>query len=210
MPRATKGQVTVSGAWRRDRSDDVAMVFDGAAGFDGTLDLFTALPPPAAAQDFDAARAGARAEFADWLGRVPDTGRDQTARRLAAYLLWANSVPAEGQLTRPAIYMSKNSMINVWSWDNAFSALGVAAMDPGLAFDQLAVIFDRQHSSGLLPDFVNDREASFAFTKPPVHGWAMARLAADHPGFLTDERERYLVRPYRRAGRLLADPCPRQ
>lgn len=192
LPRATKGSVEVTGDWRRDHADNVAMVFDGADGFEGTIDLFPAVPPEPTPDTFDQARASTAAEFAKWLSRTPGGGQPE-ARTLAAYILWANTVPASGALTRPAVYMSKNHMINIWSWDNAFSALGIAAMDPALAFDQFAVIYDHQHASGLLPDFVNDREASFAFTKPPVHGWAILRLIEDHPDWLTEPRRTALL-----------------
>ncbi|MBS0573097.1 MAG: glycoside hydrolase family 37 [Proteobacteria bacterium] len=191
MPRASRGEVRVSGDWRRDRADNVGMRFSGADGFEGTIDLFTAIPPTPATAGFDAARAGAARDFGDWLAQAPHGGTE--AGRLAAYILWANTVPALGALTRPAVFMSKNHMINVWSWDNAFSALGVAAMDEALAFDQFGVIFDHQDASGLLPDFVNDRDVSFAFTKPPVHGWATLRLAERFPGFLTEARRTVLV-----------------
>ena len=193
VPRVAKGSVAVTGDWRRDRADNVAMVFSGNAGFEGTVDLFTTLPPAKAAGGFDDARADAAKGFADWLDKAPAGGRDE-ARRLAAYILWANTVPAAGALTRPAIFMSKNHMINIWSWDNAFSALGVAAMDPALAFDQFAAVFDHQDPSGLLPDFVNDRDVSFAFTKPPVHGWAVLRLITAFPDALTEARRDDLVR----------------
>jgi glycogen debranching enzyme len=62
-----------------------------------------------------------------------------------------------------------------------------------LAFDQFAAIYDHQHPSGLLPDFVNDREASFAFTKPPVHGWAILRLIEACPDWLTEARRTALI-----------------
>jgi glycogen debranching enzyme len=192
LPRVTRGEVQVRGDWRRDRADNVTMTFSGSEGYEGTIDLFPAIPPMPANAGFDKARADAAADFADWLSRSPKGGKP-TTRDLAAYLLWANTVPAAGVLTRPAIFMSKNAMINVWSWDNALSALGVAAMEADLAFDQFAVIYDQQHPSGLLPDFVNDREASFAFTKPPVHGWAVLRLMKDHPDWLTEDRRAALV-----------------
>lgn len=192
LPRVTKGSVQVTGDWRRDHADNVAMVFGGDTGFEGTIDLFPAVPPAPSRDTFDQARASAAEDFAGWLSRTPDGGHSE-ARTLAAYLLWANTVPASGALTRPAVFMSKNHMINIWSWDNAFSALGVAAMDPTLAFDQFAAIYDHQHASGLLPDFVNDREASFAFTKPPVHGWAILRLIETHPDWLTETRRAALV-----------------
>lgn len=192
LPRVTKGSVQVTGDWRRDHSDNVTMTFGGDTGFEGTIDLFPAVPPAPSRDTFDQAHTSAAEDFAVWLSHTPQGGHPE-ARSLAAYLLWANTVPPSGTLTRPAVFMSKNHMINIWSWDNAFSALGVAAMDPALAFDQFAAIFDHQHASGLLPDFVNDREASFAFTKPPVHGWAILRLIEAHPDWLTEDRRAALV-----------------
>ena len=192
LPRVTKGTVEVTGDWRRDHADNVAMTFSGAEGFEGTIDLFRAIPPTPAPVSFDQAHAKSASDFADWLARTPKCG-EPDARTLAAYLLWANTVPAGGALTRPAIYMSKNAMINIWSWDNAFSALGVAAMDPALAFDQFAAIYDHQHPSGLLPDFVNDAGAYFAFTKPPVHGWAILRILDNQPDWLIETRREALV-----------------
>lgn len=43
------------------------------------------------------------------------------------------------------------------------------------------MIFAAQAPSGRLPDYINDRFAYFAFTKPPVHGWTFAQLGTDNP-----------------------------
>ena len=193
IPRACLGDLAVSGKWDRDRSTDVSFTLSGEGTFEGNVDFFRALPPPKSPGSFEEAHAAVAAEFGAWYRSIPaGVPGQEEAQRLAAYLLWANTVPAEGVLTRPAIYMSKNAMINIWSWDNAFSALGVAGFDEELAFDQFAAIFDHQDASGLLPDYVNDREALFAFTKPPVHGWAVSCLARENPAFLTPERRAYL------------------
>lgn len=194
MPRVSRGQVAVTGEWRRDRSANVTCRFHGTEGFAGTLDLFSVEPPAPAVETLAAAAAAALAEFQTFTAELP-AGRPgaEAARDLAAYVLWSNIVPAGGALTRPAIFMSKNAMINIWSWDNAFSALGVAAADDGLAFDQFAAIYDQQDPSGMLPDFVNDRDVSFAFTKPPIHGWAISMLVAARPGWLTAVRRSYLA-----------------
>lgn len=188
MPRARRGTVDVTGQWRRDRADNVTCVFSG--DFEGTLDLFAVMPPEASETAFDAVVAEAEAEFAAFHAGFRVEGE---AARLAAYLLWANTVPAGGMLSRPAVFMSKNAMINIWSWDNAFSALGLAGADGALAFDQFAAIYDRQDPSGMLPDFVHDQGASFAFTKPPVHGWALRLIGELVPGWMTAERAAYLA-----------------
>lgn len=193
IPRARLGDLAVSGKWERDRSTEVSFTLSGKRVFEGNVDFFRTVPPAEEPGSFEEALAAVTAEFAAWHRSIPAgvPGQDE-AHRLAAYLLWGNTVPAEGALTRPAIYMSKNGMINIWSWDNAFSALGVAAFDGNLAFDQFAAVFDHQDASGLLPDYVNDREALFAFTKPPVHGWAVSCMMRDNPAFLTPERRAYL------------------
>lgn len=194
-PLATGTRLAVSGQWRRDHAEEVSITFSPASHWDGTLDLFEVVPPATGPESFDAAETGSRAEFEHWLALQgkPRSG-EEDVHRLAAYLLLANRVPPRGLLTRPSIFMSKNWMINIWSWDNAFSALGVHRADPELAFDQFAAIFDHQHASGCLPDFVNDRHLLFAFTKPPVHGWAVQLIHADNPRFLTAERRAYLAR----------------
>ncbi len=193
VPRVTRGGVSVTGQWRRDHADKVRCVFSGEGGFEGTFDLFEVLPPEPADESIEEARAAVQAEFAALTEALPPArAGGEGAHRLAAYILWSGTVPASGRLTRPAIYMSKDAMINIWSWDNAFSALGVAGADAELAFDQFAAIYDQQHPSGLLPDFVNDRDVSFAFTKPPVHGWALSLIAAMYPGALSEDRRDYL------------------
>ncbi|MFZ1662840.1 MAG: hypothetical protein WAT77_12855 [Paracoccaceae bacterium] len=194
MPRVSKGQLSVDGNWRRDRSENVTCRFSGKDGFAGTLDLFAVEPPPPTVETLAEAATSAMTEFADFAAGLPSPrSGGAMAHTLAAYILWSSTVPACGKLTRPAIFMSKNEMINIWSWDNAFSALGVAATDHALAFDQFAAIYDRQDSSGMLPDFINDRDVSFAFTKPPVHGWAICTLIAAQPSWLTVRRRTYLA-----------------
>lgn len=192
IPRAVIGTLDVTGAWQRDHSEKVSFAFSGAA-FEANVDFFRTVPAADRPGRFEDALAGASADFSTWhayMGKA--LAGQEDAHRLASYLLWANGVPVGGALTRPAIYMSKNHMINIWSWDNAFSALGVAGVDADLAFDQFAVIFDHQDASGLLPDYINDRAVLFAFTKPPVHGWAVSLIEAMQPGFLTPERKAYL------------------
>ncbi|QOS81598.1 hypothetical protein JNUCC31_12530 [Paenibacillus sp. JNUCC31] len=114
-------------------------------------------------------------EFNRWLDSslaIPD--RWQDARELAAYITWSCLVPAEGCLTRPAMYMSKNWMTNIWSWDHCFNAMALVRHDPKLAWDQFMIFFDRQDESGLIPDFVNDKYELWNCNKPPIHGWTLA------------------------------------
>ena len=92
------------------------------------------------------------------------------------------------------MYMSKNAMASIWSWDNCFNALALARHAPDLAWDQLMVMVDLQDPSGALPDLANDRFVSWSFCKPPVYGWALARLA-QVPGLLTPARLAEIYEP---------------
>jgi glycogen debranching enzyme len=185
-PFIHRGQVNVSGQWRRDHAENVELRFTGAE-LDAGIMLHERLAPNAPTASFENAQAQSAFAFEAW--RTDD---EAEAALLANYLLWANCVPKQGYLTAPAIYMSKNHMINIWSWDNAFSALGVAENNPQLAFDQFAAIFDHQDESGLLPDFVHDKGASFSFTKPPVHGWAISLMLQRNPDIFTEAQLAYL------------------
>lgn len=185
-PFIHQGQIDVSGQWRRDHAENVEIRF-ADANIDAGIMLHERLAPNAPTASFEDAQAQSASAFEAW--RSDDEGK---AALLANYLLWANCVPKQGFLTAPAIYMSKNHMINIWSWDNAFSALGVAENDPQLAFDQFAAIFDHQDESGLLPDFVHDKGASYSFTKPPVHGWAIGLMLQRNPDIFTEAQLTYL------------------
>ncbi|WP_417583318.1 amylo-alpha-1,6-glucosidase [Pelagibacterium sp.] len=193
FPRTTQGRVAVSGDWHRDRANAIVVELLGEE-IEASIDLAERTEPAPSAQTTRDVAKAAQLEFAAFAASAiaPPAGQVDV-HELACYVLWANAVPPAGLLQRPAIYMSKNAMINVWSWDNAFTALGTARIDPELSLDQFFVIFDHQDKTGLLPDYVNDREALFAFTKPPVHGWAINLILARNPQYLTPETRDALV-----------------
>ena len=99
-----------------------------------------------------------------------------TLRQTAGYLLWSSVVKPNGILKRPAIVMSKNWMTDIWSWDHCFNAIALSYKNPELAWDQFMVMFDFQNDSGALPDYVNDHEQYWNFSKPPIHGWTLRKL----------------------------------
>lgn len=96
--------------------------------------------------------------------------------RLTAYVNWSSLVDASGFLKRETMYMSKNWMCSVYSWDHCFNAIALAQRDPALAWDQFMVLFDHQSAAGRLPDSVNDSEVVDNFCKPPIHGWALHKM----------------------------------
>jgi putative isomerase len=139
------------------------------------------------ADDFDACVHGVSDDFACWESQQVDLSEDfSDARRMAAYVNWSCVVAPEGRLTRPAMYMSKNWMDNIWSWDHCFNALSLVLKNPELAWDQFMVMFDAQDEFGALPDYINDIEVVWNFVKPPIHGWTLKRML-ERTDFLNTE-----------------------
>lgn len=137
----------------------------------------TGYSAPAHWRAFDEAHADSRTSLAQWADRFPAVPEALMPTRDAALsLLWTNTVAPRGNLTRPAVLMSKNWMHAVWSWDNCFVALGLASGDPALAWDQFMLFFDRQAPDGMLADIVTDYGCIWGFCKPPVHGWTLRGL----------------------------------
>jgi len=186
-----EGASQLDAPWQGQRAERiVCALLPGDQGrLSAALHLYRVAPQRLDCPAFEEAKQSAAADFADWLLKCPPVLPElQAARRLAAYITWSCLVPAEGQLAYPAMYMSKNWMTNIWSWDHCFNALALGAAQPERAWQQLAVMFAHQHASGRLPDFVNDRFAYWRFTKPPVHGWTVAQLRRMAPSFWTLER----------------------
>lgn len=145
-------------------------------------------PPKDHIVSFDALTEDIQTEFEAFcapLLKCPDDLRDTAVA--AAYLDWSSVVHPHRLLKRPAMYMSKNWMTNVWAWDHAFNTLAACLSDVDLAWDQLMVIFDHQDETGQIPDFINDVRFLTCFVKPPVHGWILQRMM-DYTGMLPKDR----------------------
>lgn len=191
MLGSLQGTVHADVAWTGLRA--TSMGFDLLPASDGSgewhIDEFTSSwPQGELAPDFSSALQAVTGEYERWeagcLGTAP---RYPDAVRSAAYVTWSCVVAPAGHLRRPAMYMSKNAMASIWSWDNCFNALALAPWNPQLAWEQLMVMVDLQDADGVLPDLANDRFVSWSFCKPPVYGWTLLRMA-QVPGMLTAER----------------------
>jgi hypothetical protein len=113
-------------------------------------------------------------EFRQYLRRTASVPRPLAeARRLAAYLNWSSIVAPRGLIRRPGMFMSKNWMTNIWSWDHCFNGMALVYGNPAMAWDQWMVMFDQQDELGALPDSINTEHRTFNYCKPPVHGWAL-------------------------------------
>jgi len=126
--------------------------------------------------------ASAEAAFTGFLDTMPAARpQDEETRALATYVDWSCTVGPCGLLKRPAMFMSKNWMCNVWSWDQCFNAMALAKGQPDLALDQMLILVDNQDEFGSYPDSVNDLKIHYNFSKPPVHGMAFKEILGRMP-----------------------------
>ena len=127
--------------------------------------------------DYDAILKEKAAEFERFYESMPSVPAVYAdAARVAAYVDWASIVAPCGVLKRESMFMSKNWMCNVWSWDHCFNAMALAYHNPKEAWDQFLVMFDFQKPSGNIPDSVNDAKIIHNYCKPPIHGWTLRKL----------------------------------
>ena len=127
--------------------------------------------------DFSASVALIKKEIDEWMQKMPLVSEKyRETAELAWFIMWNCTAPAEGELSRTSILMSKNYMNSVWAWDNCFNALSIANADPELAWDQLLLFFDKQADNGMLPDSITSRFAKYGYVKPPIYGWTIMKL----------------------------------
>ena len=153
-------------------------VMDGEAEVEITEFESTWLQP-AKRPSFDAIAESAEEQFATWRAAFGDFGGDSARQQLAdraAYIMWVNIVPAEGNFCYPAVLMSQNAMTAVWSWDHCFVAQALAKAHPRQAWEQWWLPFALQTPEGMLPDEFTNAYADFGMTKPPVHGRTLLKL----------------------------------
>ena len=185
MLTSLRGKLAVDAPWEglSNRYVQIDFVPDAENGFECAIEEYrSSWEPRTYAEPFDACVQAVESQFAQWEAEqvfVPDDLTE--ARRNAAYVNWSCVVAPAGLLHRPAMYMSKNWMDNIWSWDHCFNALALAEKNPALAWDQFMVMFDAQDEFGALPDYINDVESVWNFVKPPIHGWALRRLLERNP-----------------------------
>ena len=81
----------------------------------------------------------------------------------------------------------------MWSWDNCFNALALAAHPDLLqaSIDNLMLPYTQQLSDGRIPDALMYNEITWDFTKPPIYGWTLERLLRLRPD-ITDVQLRVI------------------
>lgn len=134
-------------------------------------------------------------EYASWENSVPEIPETyHKTKEYASYILWSSVVNPRGILTRPSVFMSKNLMRHIWSWDNCFNAMSLVYGQPDLAWDQIMLFFDLQDPTGALLDYANDQNFQVDYVKPPVHGMFIKKLL-DRPGVINPARMQEIYTP---------------
>lgn len=198
MLSSIKGRLVVDAPFVEQRCERIIVDFlpDSYLGeMEGVIEEFTTVYQHRSYGSFTEGHEHVTKEYESWLEttlEIPE--RFAEGKEMASYITWSCVVPPGGMLTRPAMYMSKNWMTNIWSWDHCFNALALAKNNPSLAWDQFMIFFDLQDESGMLPDFVNNRSALWNFTKPPIHGWTLRRMWEQN-NFVTEEKLREIYQP---------------
>lgn len=143
---------------------------------EGEIDTYPSVwVPHESRETFDESVRAVDQDYGHWLKLMPDVPRAfGPGAELAAYVNWTSVVDPSGYLDRPAMLMSKNWMAAIWSWDHCFNAMALSFKDPELAFQQYMLPFDNQRPEGALPDETTSTSNEINFTKPPIHGWALA------------------------------------
>jgi len=125
-----EGSLSLQGAWQAAGAKatrlEVTPSEDGK--WEIAIDEFSSTWAPRDRADFDTCASAVAEQFATFLAAMP-AAPDHLAdmRELATYVDWSATVNPEGLLHRPAMFMSKNWMCNVWSWDHCFNAMALSA-----------------------------------------------------------------------------------
>lgn len=191
MLTSVKGSLEMDAPFIEQRCEKIIADFHpdpASAEMECVIEEFSVVYQPRTYLAFREGHWNVEKEYEQWLNNTLKTPEEYSrGHELASYITWSCVVSQEGMLPRPAMYMSKNWMTNIWSWDHCFNALALAKNSPKLAWDQFMIFFDLQDESGMLPDFVNNRFALWNFTKPPIHGWTLRQLCEQSDFFTSDK-----------------------
>ena len=193
------GQLHVDAPWDRTHCTKIEVLAEpdpGSEIFELAVEEFACeWVQRAYTTPFEQLKQEVAAELERFIRGLPKVPRSlAAAREQAGYVLWASVVSPEGLMTRTAMLMSKNWMNRVWSWDNCFNAMALAAGNPDLAWEQIRLMFDHQDAMGALPDAVGDGDIIRDFVKPPVYGWAL-RWISRRSSMLTPSRLAEIYEP---------------
>jgi len=127
----------------------------------------------------------------DYLDATADLGAPTDSTRILAVKAIQTMVNnwrgPRGRFAHGGLFPSSNVWYfnGFWAWDSWKHAVGLASFDPGIASDQLRLMFDHQDSLGMIADvvYLDAAEDNWRDTKPPLAGWALEEVL-EHTGDL--------------------------
>jgi len=180
MLRAGEGTITLDQKWSVSTAEYCRLLLGAGTGERYTVTLeenFEDWMDRGLDYDYEEVVNNSLHQFMEFYRSMPTVPAEyEEAALVAAYVDWASIVSPCGVLQRESMFMSKNWMCNVWSWDHCFNAMALAYNNPKEAWDQFMVMFDFQKESGNIPDSVNDAVVINNYCKPPIHGWTLKKL----------------------------------
>lgn len=190
--KSLEGTMTSIAPWMETKCPSIEIFLNPSVNntFEGFIDEFQwTYEPRENLVSFKEACINVQAEFTSWLNSSLPSSKDKYTygRELASYITWSSVVPPKGNLTRNAMYMSKNWMTSIWSWDYCFNAMALANSNPELCFDQFMIFIDNQHESGTYADLINPSSCLWSFCKPPIQGWTL-RWIMERSNFLDEKK----------------------
>jgi len=184
---ATRGQLNMDAPW--DGTSNVHVVATYSPDpkdlrVEGEIDTYPSVwTPHQTSESFEESVRSVVRDYLHWLKHMPTVPQSLApGAELAAYVDWVSIVKPDGFFHEPAMLMSKNWMSAVWSWDHCFNAMALSLSDRDLARQQYMLPFDQQQPNGALPDMIHGSSIETNFTKPPIHGWALAWMMR-HGGY---------------------------
>ena len=178
------GKLSLSCEWKAGRihSGETAVIAESAeTDFEFVLFKTAALgEAEISCPSFEECCALKEKDFADYCEKMD---AKTPFRKEMAFVLWANTVAPLGNYKNDTILCAKAGMNAVWSWDNAFHALGIAKAFPETSFYQFELIYENMDEEGALPDLVTPFEVVRGFTKPPIHAFIYSILMELNPFF---------------------------
>lgn len=180
MLRAGEGTITLDQKWSVSTAEYCRLLLGAGTGEKYTVTLeenFEDWMDRGLDYDYEEVVNNSLHQFMEFYRSMPTVPAEyEEAALVTAYVDWASIVSPCGVLQRESMFMSKNWMCNVWSWDHCFNAMALAYNNPKEAWDQFMVMFDFQKESGNIPDSVNDAVVINNYCKPPIHGWTLKKL----------------------------------
>ncbi|MCR8643970.1 hypothetical protein NV379_15060 [Paenibacillus sp. N1-5-1-14] len=184
-----QGSMDIIAPWKMVGNEKIELLFnENEQQCEFAVESYKTVWTPKEYDSYEEAYERVASHYEQWLTQMPKAAEKYVAsRNLASYITWSCVVHPEGLLKDYAMYMSKNWMFNIWSWDNCFNAMMLSGNQPELAMAQLDLFTQYQDPSGIYADFINDKFISFNCCKPPIHAWAFKKMRGMNEWFNQQE-----------------------